>query len=104
MLFSVASALASLYHKESIFFSPPPFSSKPSIQDREFDKIGNAFVTCFKALKWRDSLIHLGNSFLVPTVHLVPFRVLAGRAVSKANKVPALKELSLVVRRPTVTE
>lgn len=53
MLFSVASALSNTYCKEFIFFSPTPFFSKPSIQDGEFDKVGNAFVTRFEALKQR---------------------------------------------------
>lgn len=53
MLFSVARALPVIYCKESVFFSPPPFFSKPSIQDSELDEIGNAFVTCFEAFERR---------------------------------------------------
>lgn len=86
-------ALPSMCHKESIFFSPSPFFSKPRIQVCECDKTGNAVVTCFRALKWRDSFVYLGNGVLVPTVHLVPFWVLRGRARSKASK-----EFSLIVR------
>ena len=101
-MFSVASALSNICHKYSIFFYPPPFFSKPSIQDSEFGKIGKAFVTFSKGLKLRKFKLSrhifidpfnkcLSGTYCVPRTFLGA----GGRAMNEANKVPALEEFTV---------